>query len=169
MKRGVIFCHGYGHEELYTQKRDLPEDTMWILVDIDPKNRPDLVGSFKSPETFSLLGYDKYDYVYEIGCPLHHDTEIIIKFLNETYKILKEGGYVNIRGLLPDLIRRFNPILYSKGYYHYIEEIMDEFFQGGQSLYVTVLDNILQATNYKSYEVDDSPYLRERGSVIFIK
>lgn len=97
-KLGIIFCHGHAHRPPIIPS-EVDKNTKWILVDIDEKTKPDVIGSYKSWKTINKLGLQKYDYVATYYCPIAYEP---IDFISNVRWLLKSNGilYIIPNGLI---------------------------------------------------------------------
>jgi hypothetical protein len=131
-KNGVIFCHGHNHLDPIIPVKD-EQKINWTMVDIDPKSKPDIIGSFKDWKIIQELGLGKYDYVITQFCPLKSSQYISNMFIRNVRWLLKPGGKL---------------IIYPGALVHKDEYIIKK-----------ILDKILPKygyTDYLNYSVSDT-------------
>lgn len=131
-KNGVIFCHGHNHLDPVIPVKD-EQKINWTMVDIDPKSKPDIIGSFKDWKIIQELGLGKYDYVITQFCPLKSSQYISNMFIRNVRWLLKPGGKL---------------IIYPGALVHKDEYIIKK-----------ILDKILPKygyTDYLNYSVSDT-------------
>lgn len=163
-QQGVLFCHGHSH----TKQTNivLPENIEWTMVDIKEDTKPDIVGDYQNVQTLQQLGFNKYDYVVEVHCPIYNSIDKIVKFLISAYQLLRHNGQAIINSILKDIIIKNKNLHIDPNINQDIDilntEILD-FFQGERPQYVQELDKIMHQTGFQSYDV------KEDGSVIFLK
>ena len=157
-QKGVLFCHGRNE----STNINLPENVDWTMVNIRENTNPTIVGDYQNVQTLQELGFNKYDYVVEMHCPIHNDFEKIVKFLTNAYQLLRNNGQAIINSLLTDIIIKNLHININQDKNILNTEILD-FFQGERPQYVQELDKIMVETGFQSYDV------KEDGSVIFYK
>lgn len=159
---GVLFCQGHNHRDT---PRPRPSNVNWIYVDVDAAVKPDIIGSYTDPKVLQTLGYDNYDYVYEMNCPIHSSAYTLGRFLQSAYKLLKVGGRVYIGYLITTMrnLISFKPIITEKEE----AEENDKFWAGERISTLILLNKMAYDGNFIIEEiVHEGEY---RGSCILRK
>ena len=180
---GLVFCHGRAHNE---QGIMIPEyframDITWTYVDVDPKTRPDYIGSMHDQKFLSTLGDSKYDIILLFKCPLGGKNffPISLKLLTYLYPLLKPDGqlvYYNflffVMGHYANSMANIEGKMMERGDYTYHLVLNDMILQGDRRglEYIYAIANILQKNGgYSAYGIlpqfnDFGPYTFEQAA-----
>jgi hypothetical protein len=99
LKKGIIFCHGHIHNAPEIPEQLKNEPIVWTLVDIDQSSNPDIIGSYKSWDTYLTLGLESYDYIISHFCPIFYNIDAFATFLRDIRWLLKLNGKLYIKNI----------------------------------------------------------------------
>ena len=113
MEKGIAFCHGHNHKSLIVLQE--LEHVQWVLVDIDPNVKPDIVGSFDSMDTIQQLGLYSWNYVMSQNCPIMF-TGYFENLLKASKYLLKPHGKLIIPNFKEEVFSNFQELMVRYSY-----------------------------------------------------
>lgn len=89
---GLILCHGRSHRDPELPEWLVSKNVDWVMVDARPDAWPDVVADMKRFSAVDKLGAGEWDYIIEIGCPIHASKSGMRMVLRISNWLLRPGG-----------------------------------------------------------------------------